>query len=83
MEKSQLQNDLKENIVKNAAYNSTVKIIQNQDIVKASDIGNIKDNINDLIQSYSEYPENEQEPIIYNEELGNETYEGVDIGDDF
>lgn len=83
MEKSQLQNDLKENIVNNAAYNSTVKIIQNQDIVKASDIGNIKDNINDLIQSYSEYPENEQEPIIYNEELGNETYEGVDIGDDF
>ena len=82
MEKSHLTSDVKETIVNNTAYKETVDIIQDNDIIKASNISNIQDNLNDLIHSYNEFPEKEDDPIIYCEDIGTETYEGVDIADD-
>lgn len=85
MEKSHLTSDTKEAIVNDVAFKKTIEIIQDQNIVKASNISNIQDNLNDLINSYNEFPEKEEVPIIYSEDIGTETYEyeGDDIADDF
>ena len=85
VEKSHLTSETKETIVNDVALKKTIEVIQNQDIIEASNISNIQDNLNDLIYSYNEFPEKEEEPIIYSEDIGTETYEyeGEDIADDF
>lgn len=70
LETSPLDEKVKEKIVEEAATKQVIKAIQNKEIVNASSIGNISDDINDLIQSYIEHPENTTEPIIYDSTIG-------------